>query len=152
MLVGNPEDMIPHSFGPGLPGIRDWTEQHFDFSGYITGFTPPEPGDVEGLRDELGFAPGEQVVLVTVGGSGVGRSLLAKTIDAYSMAKGRLPGLRMIVVAGPRISPRSLPSHDGLEILGYVDRLYGHLSVCDLAVGRFWSSRPPIPIRSPMRS
>ncbi len=24
--------------GPGLPTIRDWTQQHFDFAGYITGF------------------------------------------------------------------------------------------------------------------
>jgi predicted glycosyltransferase len=37
-------------------------------------------------------------------------------------------------VAGPRIEPESLPQHDGLEVLGYVDRLYRHLSVCDLAV------------------
>jgi UDP-N-acetylglucosamine:LPS N-acetylglucosamine transferase len=40
----------------------------------------------------------------------------------------------MVVVAGPRIDPDSLPSHEGLEVHGYVDRLYRHLSVCDLAV------------------
>ena len=32
------------------------------------------------------------------------------------------------------IDPESLPRHPGLEIHGYVDRLYRHLSVCDLAV------------------
>jgi UDP:flavonoid glycosyltransferase YjiC (YdhE family) len=50
------------------------------------------------------------------------------------MAKRRLPELRMILVAGPRIAPESLPTHDGLEIHGYIPQLYGHLSVCDLAV------------------
>lgn len=40
----------------------------------------------------------------------------------------------MIVVAGPRIDPDSLPSHDGLEIRPYVHELYRHLAACDLAV------------------
>jgi UDP-N-acetylglucosamine:LPS N-acetylglucosamine transferase len=40
----------------------------------------------------------------------------------------------MIVVAGPRIDPGSLPSHDGLEIVPYVHNLYRHLAACDLAV------------------
>jgi pimeloyl-ACP methyl ester carboxylesterase/predicted glycosyltransferase len=134
VFVGNPDDVIPESFGPGLPKIREWTEDHFGFSGYITGFTPPDPRDIEGMREELGFAPGEKVVVVTVGGSGVGRALLEKVIAAYPLAKAKLPELRMLVVAGPRIVPESLPSHDGLEVHGYIDRLYRHLSVCDLAV------------------
>ena len=40
----------------------------------------------------------------------------------------------MIVVAGPRIDPASLPTHDGLEIRPYVPQLYRHLAACDLAV------------------
>ena len=40
----------------------------------------------------------------------------------------------MIVVAGPRIDPASLPTHDGLEIRGFVPQLYRHLAACDLAV------------------
>src|SRR5690606_25241450 len=52
----------------------------------------------------------------------------------YPLAKARLPELRMIAVAGPRIDPAALPTHPGLEVHGYVDRLYRHLSVCDLAV------------------
>jgi UDP-N-acetylglucosamine:LPS N-acetylglucosamine transferase len=45
-----------------------------------------------------------------------------------------VPGLRTIVVAGPRIDPASLPRHDGLEVVGYVHNLYRHLAACDLAV------------------
>jgi len=40
----------------------------------------------------------------------------------------------MIAVCGPRIDPASLPAHDGLEVLPYVDRLSRHLAACDVAV------------------
>src|SRR5262245_11804382 len=40
----------------------------------------------------------------------------------------------MIVVAGPRLDPASLPSQDGLEVHAYVHDLYRHLAACDLAV------------------
>jgi pimeloyl-ACP methyl ester carboxylesterase/predicted glycosyltransferase len=133
IFVGDPDDIVPGDFGPGLPAIRDWTEEHYDFAGYVTGF---EPGSVGGLaaRAELGYGPDERVCMVTVGGSGVGGHLLRKVIAAYPAARERVPGLRMIVVAGPRIDPASLPAYDGLEIRPYVDALYRHLAVCDLAV------------------
>jgi predicted glycosyltransferase len=71
---------------------------------------------------------------VTVGGSGVGADLLRRVIAAYPEAKRGAPDLRMIVVAGPRIDPDSLPYLDGLEVLPYVHDLYRHLAACDLAV------------------
>jgi UDP-N-acetylglucosamine:LPS N-acetylglucosamine transferase len=40
----------------------------------------------------------------------------------------------MVVVAGPRIEPASLPAADGLEVRAYVHDLYKHLAACDLAV------------------
>jgi UDP:flavonoid glycosyltransferase YjiC (YdhE family) len=55
-------------------------------------------------------------------------------IAAFPEAKQRVPDLRMVVVAGPRIDPESLPRHEGLEIRAYVPELYRHLAVCDLAV------------------
>ena len=132
VFVGNPDDVVPSSFGNGLPGIRDWTEQHYDFAGYVTGFEPV--ADREKLRHELGYGTGEQVCIVTVGGSGVGADLLRRVIAAFPEAKKHVPGLRMIVVAGPRIDPASLPQHDGLELHAYVHELYRHLAACDLAV------------------
>ena len=30
-------------FGPGLPLIRDWTSENFDYAGYVTGFEPTPP-------------------------------------------------------------------------------------------------------------
>ena len=134
IFVGDPEDIVPSDFGPGLPPIRDWTEQHYDFSGYITGFGPESFADGEAIRHELGYLPDEKVCIVTVGGSGVGEHLLRRVIEAYPAAKAQVPELRMIVVAGPRIDPATLPQESGLEIRPYVHNLYRHLAVCDLAV------------------
>ncbi len=33
IFVGDPDDIVPDDFGPGLPSIRDWTERHYAFSG-----------------------------------------------------------------------------------------------------------------------
>jgi predicted glycosyltransferase len=134
LFVGNPEDIVPDRLGPELPLIRDWTEGHFDFAGYVSGFDPAELGDRERLRAELGYRPAELVCLVTVGGSGVGKHLLRKVMAAFPEAKQRVPDLRMIVVAGPRIDPKSLPAADGLQVCPYVHDLYRHLAACDLAV------------------
>jgi pimeloyl-ACP methyl ester carboxylesterase/predicted glycosyltransferase len=130
VFVGNADDVVSDAFGPDLPLIRDWTEQHYDFAGYVTGFDPRDLGD----RGALGYGDDEQVCIVTVGGSGVGAHLLRRVIDAFPEAKERVPDLRMIVVAGPRIDAASLPQHPGLEVRAYVHDLYRHLAVCDLAV------------------
>jgi pimeloyl-ACP methyl ester carboxylesterase/predicted glycosyltransferase len=134
LFVGSAADVVPGTFGPDLPVIRDWTEDHFAFPGYVTGFDPAETADRAALRAELGYGPDEAVCLVTVGGSGVGESLLRRVIAAYPAARRRVPGLRMVVVAGPRIDPASLPAHKGLEVRAYVHQLYRHLAACDLAV------------------
>ena len=134
IFVGNPEDIVPDNFGPDLPAIREWTEQHYDFAGYITGFDPASFVKREAVRAELGYASDEKVCIVTVGGTGVGEHLLRRVMAAFPEARRRVPDLRMIVVAGPRIDPQSLPPVEGIEMRGYVHELYRHLAVCDLAV------------------
>ena len=59
LFVGNPGDIVPERFGPDLPMIREWTEQHFDFTGYISGFDPAQFADRQRLRDKLGYQPDE---------------------------------------------------------------------------------------------
>lgn len=134
MFVGNPDDIVPDRFGPDLPLIRDWTEAHYRFPGYVTGFDPAAPAERERLRADLGYRPDELVCVVTVGGSGVGGHLLRRVMDAFPAARRKVPPLRMIVVAGPRIDPGSLPAREGLEVHGYVSGLWRHLAACDLAV------------------
>ena len=135
IFVGNPDDIVPDRFGPDLPLIRDWTERHYAFSGHITGFDPIDLDARPALREALGYHPGEQVCLVSVGGSGVGGDLLRRVMAAFPEARRLVPNLRMVVVAGPRIDPATLPPEQpGLEVRTYVHELYRHFAACDLAL------------------
>jgi pimeloyl-ACP methyl ester carboxylesterase/predicted glycosyltransferase len=134
VFVGNPGDVVPDPFGDELPLIRDWVEQNYRFSGYVTGNPAGELADREAVRAELGYRSDEKICVVTVGGSGVGADLLRRVTAAFPQASQLIPGLRMIVVAGPRIDPRSMDSRPGLEVHGYVHDLYRHLAACDLAI------------------
>lgn len=134
IFIGDPDDIVPDSFGPGLPGIREWTEANFDFSGYATGFDPTEVGDRDALRDRLGYPRHALLCVVAVGGSGVGTSLLRRVIDAAPLARRLVPELQLVIVAGPRIDAASLPSQPGVSTVGYLPNLYQHLAAADLAV------------------
>ncbi len=134
IFVGNPEDIIPHSFGRDLPEMRDWVPRHFDFCGYVLGEHPESFGGRDELRARLGYQDGEKVCLVTVGGSGVGGTLIRRILAAYPIAKRRLPDLRMIVVTGPRLDPAGFDLPAGVEARGFVPDLDRHLAACDLAL------------------
>jgi pimeloyl-ACP methyl ester carboxylesterase/predicted glycosyltransferase len=134
IFVGDPEDIVPRSFGQGLPEMRDWIPDKFDFAGYVIGEHPGSFGSREALRLHLGYRPGERVCLATVGGSGVGIHLLKRIIEAYPLVRARLPELRMILVAGPRIDPRSLAVPAGVEVRSFVPDLDRHLAACHLAL------------------
>lgn len=134
VFVGNEGDVVDGSFGPGLPDIREWTAEHFDFAGYVTGFEPTPPEARDSLRTELGWRPDEKVCVVTVGGSGVGSALLRRVLDAVPLARRVHPELRFLVVTGPRIDPASLPRPPGVTVRGWVPDLVRHLAACDVAV------------------
>jgi predicted glycosyltransferase len=134
IFVGEPEDIVPDRFGPGLSSIREWTERHYSFAGYVTGFDPAAVADRAALRAELGFGADERVCVVTVGGSGVGEALLRRVMAANPEARRRVPSLRMIVVAGPRIDTSRLAGAEGVEVRPYVDELYRLLAASDLAI------------------
>ncbi|MGK3951185.1 glycosyltransferase [Microbacterium sp. I2] len=134
VFVGNPDDIVEASFGPGLPRIREWTEENYDFAGYVTGFTPPSEEERAAVRARLGIRPGELLCVVTVGGSGVGGALLRRVMDAVPAARRMLPGLRFLVVTGPRIDPASMPRRRAASIRGFVPDLYRTLAACDVAL------------------
>jgi pimeloyl-ACP methyl ester carboxylesterase/predicted glycosyltransferase len=134
IFIGDPADVVDEPFGPGLPSIREWTESHFSFAGYVNGSDPISPNERPALRKELGYRPDERVCVVTVGGSGVGEALLRRVLECVPQARALVPELRVVVVAGPRIDPSSLPAVDGAELHAFRDDLYRHLAVCDLAI------------------
>ncbi|HEY8641645.1 MAG TPA: alpha/beta fold hydrolase [Candidatus Dormibacteraeota bacterium] len=134
VFIGNPTDVVPGRFGPGLPLIRPWVRRHYDFSGYVLGADVPHAGERKELRSELGYGKGETVCVASVGGSGVGAGLLARLMEAYPAVKTRIPGLRLIAIAGPRLDPASLPAVPGVEVRGFIPDLPKHLAACDLAL------------------
>jgi pimeloyl-ACP methyl ester carboxylesterase/predicted glycosyltransferase len=131
VFVGDPDDLVTDPLGPGLPTVRDWTRAHFAFAGHVTGFAPV---DRDAVRAELGWHPDERVCLVTAGGSGVGGPLLRRVVEAHPYAAKRVPGLRTVVVTGPRLDPAAVPAPAGVEVRGYVPGLHRLLAACDVAV------------------
>ena len=134
IFVGAPEDIVPLPFGADLPMMRDWIPKHFDFAGYVIGEHPQSFGSREQLRERLGYRDDERICIVTVGGSGIGAHLIRRILQAYPIVKAKLPELRMIVVAGPRIDAASLGAPDGVEVRAFVANLDRHLAACDLAL------------------
>ena len=134
LFVGGPADIAPLSFGKDLPAMRDWIPRHFGFTGYVMGEHPDTWGDRAILREALGYRACEKVCIVTVGGSSVGLPLIRRILHALPIARRHLPGLRTIVVAGPRIDPATLVVPSGVEVRAFVPDLDRHLAACDLAL------------------
>lgn len=134
IFVGTPDDIVDRSFGTGLPDMRAWVPDHFEFCDYILGRHPSTFGTRSDLRTEFGYDDGRRVCIVSVGGSGVGTALIRRILVAYPMAKARIPDLRMIVVTGPRLDPALFQVPDGVEIRAFVPDLDRHLAACDLAL------------------
>jgi predicted glycosyltransferase len=132
VFVGREDDVVDLPLGPGLPTAREWARERYAFAGYVLPAFPPL--DRDELRAELGYAPDERVVLVAVGGSAVGAPLLRRVGESFPFAEKRVPGLRMVLVTGPRIDPASVPVPAGVEVRGYLPGLRRHLAACDLAV------------------
>jgi pimeloyl-ACP methyl ester carboxylesterase/predicted glycosyltransferase len=123
LFVGDPEDIVHDTFGPDLPSIREWTQQNYTFTGYITGFTPP-PRQLSGPPR----------CLVTVGGSGAGASLLHRVLDAVPAIQRLVPGLTFDIVTGPRINPSSLQVVPGVRLHGYLPDLHLELGKADVVI------------------
>jgi pimeloyl-ACP methyl ester carboxylesterase/predicted glycosyltransferase len=124
LFVGDPEDVVPGSFGPGLPAIREWVEGNFEFCGQVTG-DPPAPAERNGAGP---------LCVAAVGGSAVGAGLLERLVAGYEAAAEQVPGLRMLAVAGPRVDRERLRAPAGVEVRGYVPELDRVLAGCDVAL------------------
>ncbi|MGE0214590.1 alpha/beta fold hydrolase [Mycolicibacterium sp.] len=134
IFVGNPSDVVSRDFGPGLPDIREWTAENFEFAGYVLGSVPPTGPERAAVRRRLGLHAEHRLCVVTVGGTAVGTPLLQRILDAVPLIRRVMPELHFLVVAGPRIDPASLPRHRGVRVRGFVPDLADYLAACDIAV------------------
>jgi pimeloyl-ACP methyl ester carboxylesterase len=134
LLVGDEADVLDRPFGPNLPNMREWAREHFRFPGYTWHFDPSAYRDRAALRAALGYREGERVILVSIGGTRVGRHLLRKCAEAFALVAPRVPDARMLLVAGPRLDPAELPRHPRLDVRPFVPDLFRHHAAADLAV------------------
>ncbi|HZQ49285.1 MAG TPA: alpha/beta fold hydrolase [Candidatus Dormibacteraeota bacterium] len=134
IFIGEPGDIVPRDFGPGLPSMREWTESHFKFPGYVMPFDPATLRDRLTLRRELGYHPDTTLIVASVGGSAVGIHLLRRIAQAFAVLRRDMPDVELLMVCGPRIDPTEFAGQAGVTAVGYVHDLYRTLACCDLAV------------------
>ena len=91
IFIGDPADIVPRDFGPGLPSIREWTAAHHKFAGYVLPFDPATLRDRLALRRELGYHPDATLLVASVGGSAVGVHLLRRIAAAFGRLRLRCP-------------------------------------------------------------
>ena len=133
LFIGEPADIEDCRFGLLLPNRRRYAEGRLSFLGYVLTFDAGQLPPKDELRSELGYGPGP-LIICTVGGTLVGRELLELCGKAYPLVSARLPGLRLVLVCGPRIDPGRLDVPDGVEKCGFVPDLYRHLAAADLVI------------------
>jgi len=133
LFVGEPEDIPDKKLGFLLPNRREYAKAHYKFIGYIILFDPEKYKDKIKIREKLGYGE-EPLIICSIGGTSIGKGLLELCNQAYPIIKEKFPGLRMVLVAGPRLSPKTIKTKMGVEIRGYVPELYQHYAACDLAI------------------
>lgn len=133
VFLGELEDLALSPFGRHGPPRRRWAESNAAIVGHVVPFDPESLPDRASLRAALGYGS-ELLLLVAVGGTAVGSRVVRRCLDAFPLARSAIPDLRMVVVGGPRLgfAARALPP--GVEVRGYVPRLYEHFAACDLAI------------------
>ena len=133
LFIGEPSDIPDRRFGLFIPNRRRYADRHLEFFGYVLTFHLASLPPKNVLRAELCYGPGP-LVIYTVGGTAVGRELLELCGQAYSLVLAELPGLRMVLVSGPRIDPKGIDAPEGVERRGMVRELYRHFTAADLVI------------------
>ncbi len=134
LFVGEPEDIADRPLGRGLANRRAYAVRHFAFLGYVLGFDAPRlAGDRAAIRAALGYDE-RPLIICSVGGTAIGRNLLGLCNEAYPHIQERVPDAHMVLVCGPRIDPATIPAPSGVEVHGYIPRLYEHFAACDVAI------------------
>jgi pimeloyl-ACP methyl ester carboxylesterase/UDP:flavonoid glycosyltransferase YjiC (YdhE family) len=134
LMIGDAEDVLDRPFGKDLPNMRQWAREQFRFIGYTHHFDPATIPTRAELRRELGYRDDERVVLVSVGGTRVGRKLIDRCARAFALIADRFPDARLEIVGGPRLQPSELPAAPRTTVHAFVPDLYRAHSAVDLAL------------------
>lgn len=133
MFIGELEDIPAKPFGWGLPQRREHAREHYQVVGHVVRFSPRDYTDRLAWRRRWGYGD-EPLVVCSVGGTSIGRELLELCGAAAVPLRALVPDVRVVLVAGPRIAVDSVRAPEGVDVLGYVPRLYELFAACDVAV------------------
>ena len=134
IFIGDSQDVVRESFGPGLPFIPDWTSDHFKFAGYVMPFDPKDMADRNRTRRDLGYDVQRPLIVGTAGGSAVAVHLLHRIAEAFQLLRAEVPEAQLLLVGGPRIDPAEFGKAPGMTVTGYVHDLSRTLACSELAV------------------
>lgn len=133
MFIGEAEDIATRRLGLFLPRKREHALRHYEVVGHVIRFDPGDYADRDAWRKRLGYDDGPLVVCA-VGGTSIGRDLLGLCGRALPTLRDLVPGVRMVLVCGPRIAPESIRAPEGATVLGHVPNLHEHFACSDVAV------------------
>lgn len=133
LFIGELGDIPDTPFGLGLPNRRDWARARCRFVGYILPFDPTAFRDPAAVKRRLGYGP-EPLVIAAIGGTAIGRELLELAARSYPALRERVPGVRLVLVCGPRLPVSAVAAPPGVEVRGYVPALFEHFAASDAVV------------------
>ena len=168
IFVGNPDDVVADAVRAGpAEHPRRGPRSNFDFAGYVPAVPTPSSRRPRGAAaPSSGYVPTQQRL------RGDGRRVRGRRRRCCVGSSTRcrrpprwMPGLRFVVVTGPRIDPASLAAPPRrAQCAASCPTCTGYLAACDVAVvqggsdARAWSSRPRgdpfvyVPLRAPLRA
>jgi UDP-N-acetylglucosamine:LPS N-acetylglucosamine transferase len=133
LFVGEFNDVPDKSFGFMLPNRRKFAEAFYTFIGYVFPFDVTQYSDKQAIREKLGYGD-EPLLICSIGGTAIGKEQLELCGKACIIAKERIPNLHVVIITGPRLSANTVNLPKGIEVKGFVPRLYEHFAACDLAI------------------
>ena len=134
IFVGEPQDIIPRSFGRGSAGDARLGAPAFRFRGLYHRRASAASAIVRNCGGCWAIVPMSVSASSRSAGLASAAHLIKRILQSYPMARARMPELRMIVVAGPRIDLQSFNAPTGVELRAFVPNLDRHLAACDLAL------------------
>jgi len=133
LFIGEHEDIPDKPMGWALPNRRGHASRLYHEVGHVINFSPEDCADSISVRKKLGL-DSRPLVVCSVGGTSIGRDLLQLCGDAFLPLRAMLDDVQMVLVCGPRIPVESIKAPKGVDVRGYVPRLYEMYACSDVSV------------------